>query len=1133
MGGKKKPKTPRNTADNLFSQDLVEMVFGICEGTIYGLKEGLKSFYINGLPVMGETGDLNFQDVAINLRQGYHDDQPIKFFAGGETSVIPASGGLSLPAEVARTVITPAQYRGAVKGLDVRIMISQLFAGNGTDIDESSVIFEVKYRKVGETSWRYVNETTQSLSEYKRKVATLRQAAINQGLDFDAMTTAEQYDFELSVLKELDNIVSEDLDNINLPSETYQQVDTRNVSFLVRALYNRRIIKIKKTYTVDLNTKYLGQLPAGVTTSQIQNEMIVVSGKTTAGYIYELHIPIFDDESANHDWEVQVIRRSKELTAKEKKFSGKEIGLESIAVVTANEKAYPKTAICQIVAQHTDRFDDIPEFAAEIMGLMCDIPTNYNPFTKTWSGVWDGTFKRGWTDNNALIAREIIMNRDWGKRASEPQLRVDNTSLREAIFYCDELVPDLESNLKPRHTFNDVVSAERDIDDYLKYVLGSFHATCRELFGVYRIFIDKPKQARFFVSPETVFQNGLSYYRSDLTSRYNMIRVIFGNASNDYQEDRRVLLDEESQLVNGIIPYAFQSVGATNLSEAIRQAVYLMYTNKEETTFLTFSQPRLGHVVDLYDNFYVFDKELDWGLGTRILSYDEITHIVTLRDALVQLGDVENYTMYLHTPTDVLQVSVASINRHQLQLTDLTDAAEIAMCLTAIENAPIGLEGGVYGTPKTFRILSVEQSDSADVAQGEMFTIKAAIVAPLKYEAINNIDNPTLVNFKYNSVDLTYKKNTIPSVPFNVKVWLREAANELGQESYGIQFTAADTAAKYQVLWVNKNTGESRETVLYSKEGVLAPAFPDTVALKLKITPYNASGDAGETLIMDHILLERAQASGLPRLLSSAYYAPTQSIRFSFSAADFAPHTDLIYSQVVAEYSQPNGVVSSSNISVGATNFDIPYVGQGVYRLNLKFSALAAENNGATDVQETPIWFFRDTGSGSPAVNKYPVPTILAVESYTRARKDWSVRDSTTGKVFVRVVLQIPNYNSYPLIESKVQNDAAFSPFFFLCSDADDTVYRTSGYYARAYKIPNAGVGVFEVFLESTVGLTVPDETLIGARLKVKVTDKSGTHSGDPNYTYNNLDSNYTEVVVPDISTNGFNPIATYNASST
>lgn len=1125
MGGKKKPKSPTIAADNLYSQDIVELGFGICEGTIYGLVDGLKSFYINNLPLVSESGEYNFQDVAVNIRQGYMDDQPIKYFAGGESSIIASSSGLSLPAEITRTIVTPAQYRGTIKGFDIRILINQLYAGNGKDVYESSVIFEIKYRKVGDTNWRYVNETTETLAEYKRKVATLRQAAIAQGLDFDTMTKEQQYEFELKTLTELKNIVSEDLDNINMPSETEQKTEF-GTGFFARW--------VRKTYTIDLYKKYLDQLPDGTTTSQIQNEMMVVKGKTTAGYIYELFIPIFDASTANHDWEIQITRKSKELTSDEKKFSGKTISVDSVGIITETEKAYPKTAVCQIIAQHTDRFDNVPDFSAEIYGLMCDIPVNYNPFTRTFAGIWDGRFKKGWTNNNALIARELIMNRDWGKRASEPQLTVDNTSLLEAIQYCDELVPDLNGEMKPRHTFNEAVGAERDIDEYLKYVLGSFHATSRELFGVYRFFIDKPKAPKFFVSTETIMQTGFMYYRSDLASRYNFMRVIFSNEVNDYQEDRRVLLDEESQMINGIIPYSFQSVGATNLSEAIRQAVYLMYTNKEETTFTTFSQPRLGHVVDLYDHFYIFDKDLDWGLGTRISDYDVATKTITLRDALVQMTPTENYILYVHTASTVISAAVSSINDHQLVLTDLTNEAEISQALTIIDYAPIGLAGGVYGQPKTFRVLSIEQGDTQDMAQGELFTFKAAIVSPLKYEAIDNINDPELVNFKYNSLDTTYKRDRIPSTPFDVELWLRETPNDLSQQTYGIKFNIVDPAYMYKILWVNKETGEPRETVIYDTEGVLAPAFPETTSLKLKITPFNKLGEAGEPLIMDDVKLSPAQSNGLPKFVSAEYYAPTQSLRFTFTPETFSLYTDLIYNSAQVTANSPNGAMINQPIAVNATTYDIPYVGAGTYRMQLKFEAKSSDNQGITDIQETDVWYYYGDDSGSLPVSKYPAPTVLAVQSYTRSKNSWNVRDSSAGKVFVTLILQIPNYANYPLIEQKLKDQPFYSPFFFICSDNNDSVYRVVGFYNIATKVPNQPDGIFQVNLESEFGLyDEPDETNVGAKIKVRVTDKNGFMGDPPDYLYNVLDSDWTEVIVPALSTNGFDPTAVYDSNAT
>lgn len=1125
MGGGSKPKAPTIAADNLYSQDIVELGFGICEGTIYGLNDGLKSFYINDMPLVSETGDYNFQDVAIDMRHGYLDDQAIKYLAGGESSVINTTIGLSLPAEVARSVVTPAEYRGAIKYIDVRILVRQLYAGNGKDTYGSSVIFQVKYRKVGSTEWRYVTETTETLSEYKRKVATLRQSANAQGLDFDSMSPEQQYEFELKTLTELKNIVSEDLNNINIPAETEQQ-----------PLPGRWARFLKLTYSVDKYEKYLSELPAGITTAQIQNEMNVISGKTTAGYIYELSIPIFDDESANHDWEVQIVRRSKELTSDEKKFSGKTISLESVAIVTATDKAYPKTAMCHIVAQHTDRFDQVPEFSAEIKGLMCDIPTNYNPFTKTWAGIWNGQFKKGWTDNNALIAHELIMNRDWGKRASEPQLRVDTASLMEAIKYCDTLVPDLNGVMKPRHTFNEVVSAERDIDEYLKYVLGSFHATCREMFGVYRFFIDKPKEASFFVTPETVFQTGFSYFRSDLSSRYNMIRVIFSNKENNYQEDRRVLLDEESQAINGVLPYSFQAVGATNLSEAIRQAVYLMYTNKEETTFLTFSQPRLGHVINLYDNFYVFDKDLDWGVGSRVMHYDPDSKIVTLRDALVQLTNVVDYTMYLHTESGILEVAVQSINPHQLAIngSDASDE-DLNHYLTSIENPPIGLGGGVYGYPQKFRVLSIEQSDSADVAQGELFTFKTVNVASIKYEAIDHINDPTLVNFKYNSLDLTYKRDRVPSVPTNVNVWLRDLYNDVDQLSYGISFDVLDPAYMYKVIWVNKETGEARETTLYDTEGVLSPAYPETTRFKLKITPYTIKGEAGESLIMDDVVLGQAQYRGLPQYISAEYYEPTKSIRFSFTQANFTPYTGLNYVEAYANSDAPNIIRANQPIPVDSTYYDIPYVGSGTYKLNLRFEATTAANQGFYDTQNTSTWFYYgDSGSTLP-ISKYPAPVVLGINSYSRTQKAWSPRDASTGKVFTHLVLKIPNYADYPIFEKNFKSKTFYSPFIVLCSEDGGVTYRYIGYFSYpVQRTDTQEKGIFDLFLEQQFGLEgTGDETIVGAKLKIKVIDNdSGFIPPPPDYVFNLLDSDWTLETVPALGTNGFDPTSVYNSNS-
>lgn len=1096
MGGKKKPKSPTIVADNLYNQDMVELVFGICEGTIEGLANGLRSLYVNEIPMISETGDYNFQDIGVNFRQGYMDDLPIKYLMGGEGSVMSSSLSVSLPADVPRTFITPPEMRGQIKSIDIRILVSQLYSGDGQNVYESSVIYQVGYRKVGEPNWRYVSTTSETLNDYKRKVETLRQAAVNQGLNFDTMTEAQRYDFELKTLKDLKNVTDADL---IVPNITYQP--TKYFNLWSRTVYLKNIQSQQAVYLNQIN---------GATVNDINENMLIIKGKTSAGYVHELTIPIFDIESDNHDWEIKVVRRSKELTSEELKYSGKTILLESISLITDNEKTYPKTAICQVVAQHTDRFDDIPDFTAEIKGMICDVPDTYNPYNKTWAnGIWTGGFKKGWTDNNALIARELIMNRDWGKRATEPQLQVDNASLREAITYCDELVPDLDGNMKPRHTFNDVISAERDIDDYLKYVLGSFHASSREIFGVYRFFIDRPKIPSFFVSSATVFQSGFMYNRSDLSSRFNTIRTVFINANNNYQEDRRILIDEAGQIQNGIIPYTYQAVGATNLSEAIRQAVYLMYTNKEETIFVTFSQPRLGHVVDLYDHFYLFDPDLDWGIGMRIVSYNPQTYQIKLRDAL----DIEHQfcDLYYHTDYGVNKATVYITDKYTLSIHSAESYADCAQYL--VPDAPIGLGNGTYGHPATFRILSIEQSDSADMAQGELFVFKAAIVSPLKYEAVDNINDPNLVNFKFNSVDTTYDRDRIPTKPYNVSIWLEDKTNALDQFVYGITFSAEIKAAKYKVQWINKNTGEQRGSVLTDTAGSLAPAFDEATNLSLKITPYSRDNVAGEALIMDYVQLTQAKTNGLPRFISADYYAPTNSIRFTFTQQSFSAHTNIVYGKAYVDSERAGTKITNQEVNLNITYYDIPYVGEGTYSMSLRFEALGSQNNGYTEEQATQTWVFYGDNTGGLPVTRYPTPMISAIKSYTNTQLAWTPTTAPSGKVFIEALIVIPNYQDYPELASN--NSGYYQPFVFTVSDDNDGVFRRIGQYVAAQKV-SGQVGVFKALLEfPESGSFQGDATKVGANFRVKVVDQNGFIEDEPDWICNSRDSNWASVLIP------------------
>src|SRR5690606_15373178 len=97
--------------------------------------------------------------------------------------------------------------------------------------------------------------------------------------------------------------------------------------------------------------------------------------------------------------------------------------------------------------------------------IKCQIPSNYNPITRAYTGIWDGTFKRAATSNPAWVFYDLLTNDRYGLgEFIQPEL-VDKWSLYTIAQYCDELVPSGYKNgdtgediMEPRFTYNGVIN---------------------------------------------------------------------------------------------------------------------------------------------------------------------------------------------------------------------------------------------------------------------------------------------------------------------------------------------------------------------------------------------------------------------------------------------------------------------------------------------------------------------------------------------------------------------------------------------------------------------------------------------------------------------------------------------------
>ena len=153
-GGGGQSHTPSEAGDSLNSTQYASLIDLISEGEIQGLKDGLKSIYVNNTPLQNADGSYNFQNVTVYTRNGTQNQtyipiaadventKPVGVIVQKATPIVRSITDTKVNA--ARIAITvPALQRftdqGDIEGTEVRLQIAVSYNGGGytTRIDDT------------------------------------------------------------------------------------------------------------------------------------------------------------------------------------------------------------------------------------------------------------------------------------------------------------------------------------------------------------------------------------------------------------------------------------------------------------------------------------------------------------------------------------------------------------------------------------------------------------------------------------------------------------------------------------------------------------------------------------------------------------------------------------------------------------------------------------------------------------------------------------------------------------------------------------------------------------------------------------------------------------------------------------
>ena len=427
---------------------------------------------------------------------------------------------------------------------------------------------------------------------------------------------------------------------------------------------------------------------------------------------------------------------------------------------------YPNTALVGVKFD-SEYFGNLPTRTYDIMGIKVKIPSNYNPRTRQYSGVWDGTFKVDWTDNPAWVLFDIVTNKRYGLGNRLGDFGADKWTLYQVAQYCDQLVPDGFGGKEPRFTCNAWLTEQRSAYDVINDICSIFRAMPVWNGQQLTVVMDRPADPVWTYTNANVENGEFNYTFSAKKARHNAIQVEYVDKNNSYERMIEYVSDDDSIRKNGLNVKKITAFGCTSRGQAHRTGLWLLQTEKLETKTVTFTVGTEGlmhipgDIIRVSDTYYAGTN-----IGGRVLSVDGKK--VTLDREISISGN--SYFSYINQNAKHQDIKIISAK-----------GAEVTL-----DQTPTGLEAyGVWSlstqqvTSQLFKALTVKEESKGK------YTITALQHEPQK-EAI--VDNGAKFEPRATSI------LSVPQISnINVNV------NQDGSVSFSTDITGGDGLVKYDI----------------------------------------------------------------------------------------------------------------------------------------------------------------------------------------------------------------------------------------------------------------------------------------------------------------------------------------------
>lgn len=414
----------------------------------------------------------------------------------------------------------------------------------------------------------------------------------------------------------------------------------------------------------------------------------------------------------------------------------------SYSEITDDNLNYPFSAIAGAVIDR-DQYTDTPSRTYHLRGLIVDVPDNYNPLTRTYSGLWTGGFKKAWTNNPAWLFRELAKNTRFGLAKRAGYIDVDDGALYVLSRYCDQLVNDGYGGQEPRMTLNAYITEQASARDILDKIASMFRGIALWDGMRLSVMLDAPQDPIATITNANVVDGEFKRSSVKRSEKYNAVVVSWTDPDNGWEQVKEYVSDDDMIARGNYNETTLEAFGCTSRGQAWRAGKWLLETAKRESSRLSFQMARdaihftPGDIVEVMDNNYAGAR-----LGGRIMSHagNKIT-VDAVDSSLISEGDTMSI---MGSDGKFVKYLIASIADNVVTLKTMPawvrDGTVFAISTSNVST-------------RLFRILSVAETDNNSV-----YSITASQHDPNKQAivdegAVFEVPNDTLNGYRVPNVE--------------------------------------------------------------------------------------------------------------------------------------------------------------------------------------------------------------------------------------------------------------------------------------------------------------------------------------------------------------------------------------------